>query len=308
MTATRTLPLAVLGGLLAALLFIAAEAGGIGGGILRWMAPLPLFAAGLALGVPAMGVACITGLGAVVAGDPEMSIVFAIVTTVPVLVLAPLALRPSVATSPGRLVVGLTALGVAAFGLADLMFLGQPGGLQGVIAPIVEEVFRQLAEQVPTLTTEQLGAPEKVALWLPGVTAVTWMLGAAMNGLLAYGALARFHWNRQPVSEMASIAIPRVVSLGFGAALIAAQVGTGEVAFLGVNLAEILVLPLMFGGLGVIHALIARYPAPQMWLTMFYMVVLGLGLPVVLIVVLGVMEQWAGLRQRFAAAPRQGEE
>jgi hypothetical protein len=305
----RALPLAVLAGLLAAMMLasVLLDPTGIGGLILRSMAALPLFAVGLSLGIPAAGVAAVVGIGASWALGPPLGIGFAIGTALPVMVVVPLALRPPAPPLGGRMVVGLTVVGLVAFVLLDLAFLGQPDGLEGAIAAALSEGFLQVAARMPELDVTQFGTPEHWAFWLTGALTSCWLLVIAINGVLAQGALARFHRNLVPAPEMAAISVPRVTSVAFVAAAVAAWLGTGEVAFIGVNLAEILAVPLVFGGLGVLHALAARHPARQMILTMLYVVVLGIGLPIALIVVLGMIEQWAGLRRRFAAVPRRGD-
>jgi hypothetical protein len=272
------------------------------------MTALPLFAAGLALGIPAAIVAALVGIGASWSFGPELGVFFAVGTALPVLVMVPLALRPPAPPSGGRLLIGLTLVGLVGFGVLDLSFHAEPGGLEGALTAAMAEVFRQVAVQVPELGAARLGSPERWAFWLAGAGLLLWLLVIAINAVLAQGALTRFHKNLVPAPEMAGVSVPRYTSVAFAAAVIAARFGTGEVAFIGVNLAEILAFPLVFGGLGVIHAMAARHPARQMLLAMFYVVVLGLGLPIVLIIALGVVEQWAGLRRRFAAVPRRGDE
>ncbi|HVJ55754.1 MAG TPA: hypothetical protein VM689_25050 [Aliidongia sp.] len=289
------------------LMSTAVDPAGIGGVILRSMAPLPLFAAGLALGVPAAIIAAIVGIGACWALDPHLGIAFSLGTALPVVLLVPLALRPP-APRGGWLVSALTALGVVCFLLLDLSFRGETGGLEAMLTQTVAEGFRQIAEQVPELDASQLGEPQRLAFWLPGSGIVGWLLIVALDGVLAQGALARFQRSLVTAPDMAMLSVPRVTSIGFVAAVIAAWAGKGEIAFMGANLAVILAFPLLFGGLGVIHALVARHPARQMVLTLFYVVVLGLVLPIVMVVALGVVEQWAGLRQRLAAQPRRGDE
>jgi hypothetical protein len=305
----RALPLAVLAGLLAAMMLVSIviDRSGIGGLILRSMTTLPLFAAGLSLGLPAAVVAAVAGIGASWSVEPQLGVLFAVGTALPVLILVPLALRSPAPLAGGRLVLGLAVVGLAGFGLVDLVYRAQPGGLEGALTAILAETFRQVAEQVPDVDAAQLGPPERWAFWLAGTGMVMWMLVIAINGVLAQGALARFHKNMVPSPRMAELSVSRLTSVAFAAAAVAARFGHGEVAFIGANLAVILAFPLVFGGLGVIHAMAARHPARQILLTMFY-VVLGLGLPIVLIIALGVVEQWAGLRRRFAAMPRRGEE
>jgi len=308
MTASRALPLAVLGGLVASLLFVAALTGSFGGLILFWMAPLPLFVVGLRLGMRPLVFAGVVGTVAVGAGDPAWGLAFAATAALPVLLLTGIALVVPAERSAGALVLGLTGLGVLAFGVTCLLAVDQDGGLQGVITTAVKDAATQNAQQFPQLPAFPADMLDGIGRWLLGFFVALWLVIFAGNGILAHGAVGWFGGGLAPAPAMASIALPRVVSIGFAAALVAAIAGSGEIAFVGINLAEILAMPLMFGGLGVVHAALARNPARAVWLTVFYAVFLGIGLTIAVIVALGVIEQWVGLRQRFAPAPRRGEE
>ena len=313
MPAGRAFPLAALGGLIGALLFGAALTGSLGGYILFWMAPLPLFLVGLRLGPRPVALAGLIGTAALAAFEPGLGLLFAVAAALPTIVLAGLAVALPRERCASTLVLALTGLGVAAFVVAYLMAWNQEGGLKGAATATVREataaakdMFDQMMPgevQVPGASDEWV---EKAGTQLPGMLAAVWMLILAANGILAEGALARFGGGLRPPPAMASISVPRAVSVVLGAALVAAYAGKGEIAFIGVSLVEILSVPLLFGGLGVVHALLARHPARAVLLSVFYAVIFGF--TITLIVALGVIDQWVGLRRRLAAAPRRGEE
>jgi hypothetical protein len=63
----------------------------------------------------------------------------------------------------------------------------------------------------------------------------------------------------------------------------------------------------VFAGLAVLHAVLRRHAGRIFILVPAYATLL-LGWPVLLVAACGMIDQWFGLRQRFAAAvPRQGE-
>jgi hypothetical protein len=309
MTASRALPLAVLGGLVASLLFVAGMTGSTGGAILDLMASLPLFAVGFRLGTrPLLGAGLVATVAvtAVNAGAPEAGLGFAAMIAVPVIVLVRVALSLSPGRSAGMLVLALTGLGLAAFSLDFLAALSKDGGLQGVMTAALKEIAQRLSEQLPEAPPLRPETLEWFGFWLPGAMVAALMLVWAGNGILAQGVLARFGGGLDPAPSMANIILPRMVSIGFVAALLAAIAESGEIAFVGVNLAEILAVPLLFGGLGLIHAAVSGSAERAVVLTVLYAVFIGVAIP--FIVALGVIEQWVGLRQRFAPAPRRGEE
>jgi|HubBroStandDraft_1064217.scaffolds.fasta_scaffold01846_14 hypothetical protein len=308
MMASRALPLAIIGGLAAGLLFAAMLTGSLGGMILFWMAPLPLFAVGLRLGLQPVAVAGLAGTIAVAIGDLSLGLVFASMVVLPILVLTSLALVIPRARVASVLVLGLTGLGLAGFALACFFAADQDGGLQGVVTAAVRETADQTAEQFPEVPRIPAELLDGIGLWLPGFFAAVCLVIFAGNGMLALGLLGRFGGGLVPPPAMASIAVPRWVGIGFVAAVAAAAAGSDGIEFAGWNLAQILSVPLLFGGLGVVHALLARHPARAVWLAIFYGVILGPVFTVGLVVILGLIEQWVGLRQRFAGASGRGEE
>jgi hypothetical protein len=308
MMASRAFQLAIIGGLLAGLLFGAMLTGSFGGMILFWMAPLPLFAVGFRLGLRMVAVAGLAGTVAVTIGEPSLGLVFAVMIALPVLLMTGVALASSRHRVAGALLLALTALGVAYFAIACLLAVNQDGGLEGAVTATVKEAADQATRQFPELAGVSGEWLDRIGLWLPGFSLALWLVIFAGNGILAQGLMVRIGGSLVPILAIAEIGVPRIVGIGFIAAMLAAAEGSGGLAFAGWSLAEILAVPLLFGGLGVVHALLARNPMRVGLLTVFYAVVLGFGFPIPLIVALGLIEQWVELRRRFAVAPRQGEE
>ena len=83
--------------------------------------------------------------------------------------------------------------------------------------------------------------------------------------------------------------------------------GPGELEYMGRNLVMILAVPYFLVGLAVAHSLVARLPSPGMLLAVFYIVVIFSGWAMMAIAGVGLIEQWVGLRRRFAA-PGNGQE
>jgi len=309
MPASRALPLAALGGLAGALLYGAILTGNFGGYILFWMAPLPLFLVGLRLGTKAAALAGLVGTAGVALASPDLGLMFGATAGLPVLFLSWLAVSQPSERVAGRLVLALGGIGLLAFAIAYGLALDQEGGLLGATTQTIQDAVdwaRTTVDQVMpgSIQPSDLSGDEiaKAAVRIPGLFAAIWVaLILGGNGILAMGALARFGGALIPVPAMASIAVPRLVSVALGAALVAAYAGQGEVAFIGTSLAEILSVPLLFVGLGVIHALLARHAARALLLSVFYAVLFGPAIS--LIVALGVIEQWVGLRRRFIPAP-----
>jgi hypothetical protein len=202
----------------------------------------------------------------------------------------------------GRLAMWLAGLGVAAVAAAALWFADRPGGLPGAAQELIAASLGRSFE----LSEE---AQRRIAGWFPGFAALSWLLMVTLNGVLAQGALARFGWNRRPSPDIAELELPRWAPAALAAAILAALAAPGMLGDVGVNVWPALALPFVFVGLAVVHALARRFAARGPMLMAFYVVLIVFGWPIPLVAALGFLEQWLGLRQRFAlpAAGRGGE-
>ena len=306
MSVVRSTAFAVAGGLAAALLFVSLAKGNAGGLMLMSMTPLPLLLVGLSFGITPAAIASMVGAVVILAADMAYGTVFVADFVLPVMIVVPVALwrrrRETEWPSAGRLVLGLTLLAVVVFLGAELGMLSQPGGMEGVLRASIGEASKELRSQNPEFGDQVEQAMQSFVLWLPGLAAANWIGLIAVNGVLAQGALAGFGWARRPSPKIAAIALPWWIMVPLVVSIAAAILGRGEIAFAGSNLAVILAVPFLFQGLGVIHALTAQ-STKQAWLLagVYVAVFILFGGPIPLIVALGVIEQWVGLRQRYAA-------
>ncbi|HEV2678642.1 MAG TPA: DUF2232 domain-containing protein [Aliidongia sp.] len=309
MSIVRSTAFAVAGGLAAALLFVSLAKGNLGGIILMGMTPLPLFLVGLSLGVMPAAIASMVGAAVILAVDMLYGTVFLADFALPVMIVVPLALwrrRDETKWRPAsQLVIGLTVLAAVVFLVSELSLIGQPGGMEGSLRTVIGTLGKELRNQDPQIGDQAEHMLQSAARWLPGVGAAAWIGLIAANGVLAQGALAGFGWARRPAPKVAAIAVPWFALVPLAAAIAAAVLGRGEIAFAGSNLTVILAMPFLFQGLGVIHALAARSSKRAWLLAGVYVAVLIFGWPIPLIVALGVIEQWVGLRRRYAATGRE---
>lgn len=276
--------------LASAVLYLAAAVGSIAAFPLLYLAPLPLFLVGLALGGPAAGLAgAAAALAAALAGSALGGVAYLVFCALPVAVLCDKAAqsRPAAAGGapawypPGPLCVWLTAPPISALLLANLYFVGS-GGLEAAVADEVAgvmELYRSLlgaasgdaapGGAVPDGAIPG-GAPAGdargrldsaetlLAKGAPAMLAGLWMMLIAVNGALAQGLLSRFGRNLRPAPRLADIDLPRPAVAAFVACLVAGMTLDGAVGYLGFNLAGVLAFPLFLSGLGVAHAAAAR--------------------------------------------------
>lgn len=290
-------------GALGALLYLAVLTGSPGALILAYLAQLPLFAAGLWLGVGSAAAAAITAsIALLAAGGLVAGALFAALYAAPVVLLVRQALlargRADGALEwypPGLLAAWLAGLGLAGFAGA-VLFLGGPSGLETTLhetlAPAVDRFVDEGGSSRAALT-------DLLALVAPGVIAASWMTMTASNAILAQGVLARFGAAWRPSPDLAALALPMWLSVLLVAAAALSTIG-GTSRFFGVNVAIVLSIPFCLAGLAVMHAAARRLPRPQIPLVAFYVLAGLFGWPLLVVTAVGVLDAPLGLRRRFA--------
>jgi hypothetical protein len=300
---TRVL-IAVVGGALSAILYLIVALGSPGAFILAYLAQLPLFLVGLSLGLAPAVIASTAGTLVVLTATSLTSAALYVVLTAgaaAVVVRQALLNRPNAQGGaewypPGLLIAWLTLAGLVLLGVAGLYAIGAEGGLHGLVRDRLSAVFNALA---PGQEEAVAPAADLVARILPGVTIVSWIVMLVVNITLAQGLLVRVGRALRPSPVLAHIWLPRWPAYGLIAA-IACTLLPGEAGMLGQNAAIILAVPFLFLGLGVCHAWAGRATARLLLLFLLYVVLVLTGWPVLFVAALGFIEQWVGLRRRFA--------
>jgi hypothetical protein len=294
---------AALCGAVGAGFYLTVLTGSPGSLILISMAQLPLFAAGLWLGVSASALAALAATLILLAATGAVSAAFfAAVMAAPVVLLVRQALLARARGDgvvewypPGPLTAWLTALALfgAVFGVLLI------GGIHGIEAGL----RRALAPALDRLMVESAADREEiirsVALILPGVFAASWMTMVATNGILAQGVLARFGVNRRPSPDIAALGLPIWMPVLFVAGAAATPLG-GTAHLVGVNVMILLLVPFCLAGLAVLHTAARRLSRPLPALVVFYLLAALFGWPLLLAGVLGLFDTTLGLRRHLA--------
>lgn len=308
-----------LAGVASALLVLTASSGPLGL-LLGYLAPLPLLFAGLTKGAGAAALAALAGTvasgvhGALTAG------MFALMFGLPAAWLTRMALlaRPAAEAGsgaeisgdlewypPGRLVLWMMGWVLALFALALVLTTGNEGGLPGTIKPMLAQFFTALqgsGQPVPGGGDPQAMA-ETLSKMMPAVMAASWLLMTAVNGTLAQGLAALLKQNRRPTPHYSALTLPRFLAISLAAALGLALVLPADMAFIAATVAAVLAFAYFLQGLAVVHALAAKAPASGFVLAAFYAaLVIAAALVGSVVVILGLIEEWAGFRRRVAGA------
>jgi hypothetical protein len=307
---------AIASGLAASLLYLSVLTGSLGALILVYLVQLPLFAAGLSLG--AKGVLLAGGTATLVtglAGGSLSALLFFLVEALPAVLLVFQALRwrqdEGGAVSwcpPGRLVLWLVGIGTAALLAAAIWLSLAPEGFRGIMRGFLAGQLDSLVGQPAAEQTSRTDAlAETLSAFFPAIATGSWLVMTTINGVLAQGVLARFGLAMRPAPDIATLSLPRWPSVLLAGAVLAAIVAPGDLGYLGANLVPVLAIPFFFVGLAVLHAVARRHAGRIIILVPTYLALL-LGWPILLVAACGIIDQWFGLRQRFAASPpRQGE-
>ena len=149
----------------------------------------------------------------------------------------------------------------------------------------------------------------KLAEIAPGILAYLWMIGSLATAGTAQRVLVRLKRNVRPTRSLATIALPHWAPWLFGGAIVLRLIGSGDLEYMGNQLAFILSTPFFFLGLAVVHMGSRKVKNSRMVLAVFYGaiamlasafgIVAGLAMAGLGIVGLGLVEQLVGLRSRF---------
>jgi hypothetical protein len=312
----RSLIFGSLAGAASAVLVLTAASGPLGI-LLGYLAPLPLFFAGLTHGVTAVGIAgvvgaLISGLNGLLAGGVYLATFAAPVVLV---VRQALLARPASEAGAnaevsddlewypvGRLVLWLTGWSLGLFGLALLLTADREGGLPGMLQPLLVQ-FLSAMPQGSGQAADLPAVAKRLASLMPAVFGVSWLVMMTINGTLAQGMAALLKQNRRPTPVYRALTLSRPLAVALVAALAGAFLLPGDAGFIGGTVAAILAFPFFLQGLAVVHGLATRVALPGLVLAAFYAVLVVAGALVgVLVVILGFIEEWAGFRRRFAGA------
>ena len=317
----KEIGIAIGGGAAGALLYLATFLGGPAGMMLAYLAPLPLFAAGLGFGAIAGLVAAVAATVLVAAASAgPFGLAFAMIYAVPAAGLVRLALRrgPDAPGSeaesedgwypPGRLLAWLVIYGCGLF--AALALVSGEDAIAEMVGWVAEKMGEVLsASGDPQATTETL---QGIAGYFPAILLFSWAIMLIVNATIAEALLAKAGRAIRPKPAYAAVELPSWyagAAAGVSAlALIAPWLELGALSFAARNAALAMLVPFLLVGLAVIHVWTRRLPARGMILTGCYLVLLVFGWLALPVAGLGFMEQWLLLRRRFAGQAGQEEE
>lgn len=301
----QTVIVATTAGLVSGMFSTALTSQTMVGFALSMFAMLPLFAVGLSLHLRAMAIAAATGtIIAAVVGGFGLSINYLGINALPALIIARAALTARTHADgtlewypPGRILVWLSGVGSA----LALIVLGVIE-FAGIEADLHEQMGRVLATFAPDWPAEDTSAlATRLVSLVPGAVGSAVTVLTIINGALAQTLVARLGKNIRPSPKMAEIFLPGAFVIAFGV-VVAIGFLDGLPGKAATAVYQAMLVPIIMQGLAVVHAFIGMANAPGMLLVLFYFLLFLFSWLMPLFVVLGLVEQMAGLRRRFVTA------
>lgn len=303
---SQALALAVLAGIISGALALAPLTGSFALLLISYFVQLPMMVAGLTMGLTA---ALIAALAAIVLngfiGGIIPALIFAIVFAMPALLVVRQALLSRqdpeaglIWFPPGMILAQLAVMTVLALAAAFFAFAGQPGGLVGLIETMLSELAEQLtaADGQPFLNPETLRAS---AQFVPAAVACSWLVTVVINGVVAQLIAVRTGWNRRPSPKLADLELPSWLWPLMGGTAALALLGSTGLGLLGYSALIVLIVPFGFLGLAVIHTFANRWSYRQLGLVTVYVAIIMFTWPILAVVALGLVENWAHLRRHM---------
>lgn len=312
---TKDLGLSVAAGLLSAFLFLAAAAGAAVGFLLTYVSPLPLFMAGLALGLPAALVAGGAGLvAAAVFGSGLAMPAYGVAVALPAVLVVRQALLWRQAPDgtvqwypPGLLLGWLTAVALALMLGSALLLPAHEAGAEGAVRDFLA---RGLTAMAPEL--DEASRAAVIDVWaplFPAMMAGVWLVMAVANAAMAQWLVERMGRARRPGPSYQALDAPDWLAAALVASVVAAVLGEGSLGYAARNVGALLLLPYVLLGLSVVHRLARRRANPATLLAIFYVVFfLAFGWVVIAVAGIGLVRHWMNLRRRLAGGRGQEDE
>ncbi|HLB07411.1 MAG TPA: DUF2232 domain-containing protein [Alphaproteobacteria bacterium] len=312
---TRAYLLSFLAGIVSALLFATVNVNFGLAAIVAPFTPVPLYLAGLSLGLRAALLAGVTA--SVLVGLAPGSLHFYGSLMYAALILGPTALmvRQAVLSREradgarewypaGRLLTVLVATMSGLFLLGYGLFAATGEGLLATLTEMFEATYQALGspDAAPGEALPQDAAratAEMMVQWMPA----SLVLGNAISMLLAHGVLLRLNKAIRPSLDLMRLELPAALTYALAGCVLLALLAPGELGLIGRSLALALAVAFVFLGLTVVHAFARRLSGGGIIvLILVYGIMLFVIYAAAAIAALGVLERWLRLRARAAGS------
>jgi hypothetical protein len=278
-----------------------------GGLVFAYFAPLPLMLIGLSLGAVTGTISAIAGvITSALLGGLVASALFAVLHAFPAWIITRQSLlkqqtpNGQVQWYPIGNIISLLAL-MAAF-MLTMVAIAEWQNLDTLRQNFSRQFDQTLAVWLPTLTDPQrAGLVTMFIMIFPALIATSWLFMTVINGIIAQSILVKMDKNLRPRPVYSALALPEWHSWAVVSAACLALLGSGNLEFMGRTLAIIFSVPFFFVGLAVVHRLERHLTFPGLLLAAVYISIFLSLWAALVVAIIGVIEQWFGLRHRLPA-------
>ncbi len=237
-------------------------------------------------------------IGLLVLGSPALALVFALSLWLPAWILSSVMRATCSLVLPMQVLLVLGLLSV----ILAYVIIGDPAAwwynhVVNEVIPTLEKAnidFQQGSEfeqRLVSATKLMTGVLVMISVWgmMAGLLVARWWQAQ----LYRPGAFAE---------EFSALSLGRIVAM-FGILLaVLAMFAQGLLAELASNLLLVMIGLLLLQGLAIVHTLVARFKAHNIWLVMLYMMlVFFMPYMLLMVAIMGLMDNWLDFRKRFQA-------
>ena len=295
--------IALVGGLACGLLFMAIRTGSPGAIALTYISAIPLLLVGLSQGLIPVLISSAIAIGCIFLGLHSKAVgIFLVIAAIPTIIVVRQALFSRQGVKPGEIewypigliLSWLTGCGLLILGIMSIAVLGEAEGLSGASKRLLQNVFSRVPASSPQATI----LIQVMAKYLPGMLLSVWLLITIINTTLAQNILCRFGYAIRPRPSYSSFNLPGWMSIALAISILSSLI-PGLLGDVGRNAAPLLSTPFFLLGLAVIHNLSHRVALRGAVLAGVYILLIIVGWLSAIVVLLGVLEQWVSLRNRY---------
>jgi len=169
----------------------------------------------------------------------------------------------------------------------------------------IQQAFQTMKAQAPTnksLQSEQLeGFMIKLVPYFPGISTVAILMMTIGAGALTQRQLIKNSRLIRPPLSLVDVYLPwwcwyTLIITSLGWMFLPAG---ASYTHLTANLSLVLLFGFLMQGLGIVHAYVKKLRNPQLFLVIFYFLMIMFTWPIFIFTVLGILEPWVQLRERF---------
>ncbi len=287
---------------------------------LAYATGLPIFMAGLGAGAMASLLATLAGsAGLFVVVPSNIALIYAVLYGLPAVGLSALALRYRVGSDGktywypiGYLAATLPFYAALLFAIMSGLAMAQGGvplemtreALQAVVAQM-EEAAKSTQAHVDLALLKR--SVETTAYFIPSLVGTAWAFVTLLCLLAAQHILKKRQWNLRDGFDLRETRMPAwlvYVTLGLA---VATALSREPYLYYAYNLTLLFCLPYLLTGLAIAHTLAARMnKAGMLALVVFYIALTIMPAFALLVILMGIADQWMDFRRRWSRKPFQG--